>query len=175
MYKTYIHQRFCWSFYSVHILTLLTLWEVVIINLQLIVLPTVNIRIVCPQSHKSSIVYQLGRYIDGPLCKHLLDNQVSLNHQMLTHNSSMILLLISSIALTIHLALICVCKTTVSTSCILHIAQVALHFSHVVDLVKIQYFFIALTEYLAMFICWTVAIDFFESFVVIICAWHRIG
>ena len=32
-----------------------------------------------PQSHKSSIVFQLGQYIDGPLCKHLLDDQVILN------------------------------------------------------------------------------------------------
>ena len=36
-----------------------------------------------PQSHKSSIVFQLGWYIDDPLCKHLLDDQVILNHQML--------------------------------------------------------------------------------------------
>lgn len=79
------------------------------------------------QNHKSSIVFQLGQYTDGPLCKDLLDNQVILNHRMLPHKS-MIPLLISSLALTIHLALICVCKTTVSISHIPHIEQVALHF-----------------------------------------------
>ena len=35
-----------------------------------------------PQSHKSSIVFQLGRYIDGPLCKHLLINLKGELHEL---------------------------------------------------------------------------------------------
>ena len=38
-----------------------------------------------PQNHKSSIVFQLGQYTDGPLCKDLLDDQVILNHRMMPH------------------------------------------------------------------------------------------